>query len=215
MKLLLWDFDGVIVDTFKISHDILSTLGPGAITESQLRRIFDRNPYDSPEIKSRLPNHLSIHTPFFKEYVPRLLTRSSIPGIKTVLKKLASTCPLVIVSSTIDSAIATFLDQECLTPFFQKIYGVNTEKSKIKKIQKAMKDFNTAPEDTIFITDTLGDINEANQVGVRSIGVTWGYQKKSSLQKGNPIAIVDHPRELIVEIQKYIHSTESSAILPI
>ena len=48
-----------------------------------------------------------------------------------------------------------------------------------------------------FITDTLGDIKEANKVGIESIGITWGYQDKAKLQKGNPKKIVDTPTELL------------------
>ncbi|MCR4278645.1 MAG: HAD family hydrolase [bacterium] len=202
LKFILFDFDGVIVDTFKISHDILSTLGSGKIKETELRHVFDHNPYDSPLITTRLPKNLSVKSFFFKQYTPRLLQQSSIPGIASVLKNLSNKYPLVIVSSTLDEAIHAFLDQNGLTSFFKKIYGVNREKKKVKKIHSALNDFNVDPDEAVFITDTLGDIREARIAGVDSIAVTWGYQNKTTLKKGKPLVIAEHPAELLTAIQK-------------
>ena len=37
------------------------------------------------------------------------------------------------------------------------------------------------PHETLIITDTAGDIKEANDVGVRSIGVIWGVHDEDKL----------------------------------
>ncbi|MFZ3015756.1 MAG: HAD hydrolase-like protein, partial [Minisyncoccia bacterium] len=52
------------------------------------------------------------------------------------------------------------------------------------------------PKDVVFITDSLGDILEGNECGVKSIGVTWGLHGRETLKKGNPVAIIDDPRDL-------------------
>ena len=42
----------------------------------------------------------------------------------------------------------------------------------------------------------MGDIIEAEKCGVRSIGVTWGLHGRETLEKGNPVTIIDDPRDL-------------------
>ena len=42
----------------------------------------------------------------------------------------------------------------------------------------------------IFITDTLGDILESNEIGVRTIAVDFGFHDREVLKKGNPVAII-------------------------
>ena len=50
---------------------------------------------------------------------------------------------------------------------------------------------------------TLGDINEAASVGLSAIGVTWGFQDRATLARGNPLEIVDTPRELSAAVSRY------------
>lgn len=76
--------------------------------------------------------------------------------------------------------------------------------SKIIKINSILKKYNIEPNDTVFITDTLGDIKEAKECGVKSIAVTWGLHDRETLEKGNPVAIIDDPRELLRVIEKVL-----------
>lgn len=55
-------------------------------------------------------------------------------------------------------------------------------------------DFNN--EDCIFITDTLGDILEANKVGVKSIAVDFGFHERERLEKGNPFKIISNFKDI-------------------
>ena len=53
--------------------------------------------------------------------------------------------------------------------------------------------------------DTLGDMLEAERVGVGAIGVSWGFQKHGTLAKGNPFKVVDEPEGLPVAVEEYFH----------
>ena len=55
----------------------------------------------------------------------------------------------------------------------------------------------------LFITDTLGDIIESNKVGIKSVGVTWGYHTKENLSKGNPFFIAENFDDLRHFLLKY------------
>ncbi len=49
---------------------------------------------------------------------------------------------------------------------------------------------------TIFVTDTLGDIREATKVGIRTIAETFGFHNRERLKLGDPFRIVDSWEEI-------------------
>ena len=197
MKLILFDFDGVFVNTFDLTYDILQELGSEPFSKKEFRKILSGNPYESKVITDRVPKNPNARTPFFKKFALGLLKKTPEHGFKSVIKKLSGKYELAIVSSSLDEAIESFLKKTKLDLHFKKIYGVNSGRSKVKKIKMALKDFKVKPEDAVYVTDTLGNIDDATEAGVKSIGVTWGYHKKSTLKKGKPMAIVDKPKDLL------------------
>jgi len=128
----------------------------------------------------------------------------TIRGIKTVIRELGKKYILVIISSTISSPIRDFMDRHNLSLFFNKIMGNDVHNSKCEKIRMIFDEYKIKPDDCILITDTLGDIREAATMKVKSIGVTWGFQKKENLLKGNPFRIAEKPRELDSIVSEYL-----------
>ena len=57
-------------------------------------------------------------------------------------------------------------------------------------------------EDAVFITDTVGDIVEARECGVRSIAVSWGFHEIETLEKARPAKIVSTPADLLRAIKE-------------
>jgi len=68
--------------------------------------------------------------------------------------------------------------------------------SKVHKIKLLLEKYSMSPENTIFVTDTLGDIKEAQECNVPTLAVTWGFHARETLEKGNPTKIIDHFEEL-------------------
>ena len=59
--------------------------------------------------------------------------------------------------------------------------------------------YNVDSNDLLFVTDTSGDIREAEEAGVPTIGVTWGGHDRHYLTRGghkNIVKIVDTVAEL-------------------
>ena len=52
-------------------------------------------------------------------------------------------------------------------------------------------------EDILYVGDTSVDMQTAANAGVDVIGVSWGYRPREELAAHNPLAIIDHPNELI------------------
>ena len=201
---ILFDFDGVIVDSFCIAFETRKLLCPD-ITENQCRRCFEGNVNDwesSFNIHTDACQHNAVE--FDPLYKKRLKTEARIvPGIEAEIAKLEKEYRLLVVSSSISSAIREFLEDHRLANRFVDILGKEVHKSKVEKIKMIFQKYETAADDCIFITDTLGDIREATQVGVSSIGVTWGFHTPETLQQGNPFRLVEHQEKLSPAVSDY------------
>ncbi len=66
-------------------------------------------------------------------------------------------------------------------------YGVND----------ILKFLNVSKVNTFFIGDSSVDMHTAQNAGIKSIGVTWGYRSKESLIDAGADFIVDKPQEII------------------
>lgn len=126
----------------------------------------------------------------YNEYTREL----KIPEIlKTSVKKLSESYILVVISSIVSDSIKQILDRENLVNYFNDILGNDVDKSKVVKIGMTLEKYKVSPNQCVFITDTLGDIREADYYSIPSVAVTWGFHEKKNLEKGNPIAIVEDP----------------------
>ncbi len=63
-------------------------------------------------------------------------------------------------------------------------------------LEAAMADAGAAPADTVMIGDTVYDIAMAQAVGVRAIGVAWGYHGAEELLAAGAQAVAQTPAEL-------------------
>ena len=117
---------------------------------------------------------------------------------------LAKNYKLVIISSTNTSYINDFLKKENLFACFLDVLGADVHTSKTLKIKTILEKYDISPSNSVFITDTLGDIKEAKECGVSSIAVTWGLHGKSILEKGEPLKIIDNPQDLVGAIENVL-----------
>lgn len=202
MGMVLFDFDGVIVDSFAISYQsTLATIDNPPDVETY-RGFFDGNIYDAGDIpKENRKIDLGEENPFFKEYIPRMLESRLFPGIQDVLIGLGDDFRKSIVSSTISSPIDRYLSAHDLRRYFDRIYGADVELNKSKKIQMAIEEFGIPAEKVVFVTDTLGDIREASRVNVPSVAVTWGFHDANRLKQGEPAALVSDSDQLLQSIK--------------
>lgn len=197
MHVILFDFDGVMVDSFSFCYRIIHARD--SISEEEYRTRFEGNINDAPKKSTQNSNVQAFD--FFAQYHPELMKTQPNEKMVSVIKQLARQHTLIIISSTTSAPIKQFLDLHGLTHAFKEVLGNDVEKSKVKKINDVLHRYHLRPTETVFITDTLGDIKEANACGVRSIAVTWGYHPIETLEKGHPYRIIKHPETLIEILQ--------------
>ena len=202
-KYILFDFDGVIVDSFKPAFEVNKKMCP-IMTEDDYRKRFEGNINDWKETDSKHDDRCRHDIDFFEEYIPKMKSQITVVnGMKNVIHDLSKQYSLIIISSTTTAPIQEFLERNNLAKFFTEIMGNDLHTSKIKKMKLVFSKYKTSPDNCIFVTDTLGDIREAKKSNVVAIGVSWGFHTKETLNKDKPLKIVDEPKELLTVINKY------------
>lgn len=190
IKNLIFDFDGVIADTFDINSALSFEHDETATLEDFLAH-HDGNVFAEPRIKFK-PERVHL---FYSEYRKRL-TPSHLDWSVKPLQRLGEKYSLYIVSSTSELVIKEVLEKLDLLELFTRVMGQETHRSKVEKFKMLMDQNGITPKDTIFITDTLGDIKEANKVGIRTIAETFGFHPRERLALGEPLKIVDSWAEI-------------------
>lgn len=202
-EFILFDFDGVIADSFQTAFEVQKMICP-KMTDSVYRKRFEGNINDWEE-------PINVHTKecchdinFFEEYIPRMKKEVKIfPGIKEALTELEKRYNMIVISSTITSPIKEFLKKYDLADCFVEIMGNDIHKSKVEKIKMVFEKYTNETEKFIFITDTLGDMCEAQRMKVETIGVTWGFHTTEVLLKGKPFKLVKQPKEILKAVSEY------------
>lgn len=194
MKLIIFDFDGVLADTeefcYKIHKDVNKTL-----TWKEWQSFCDGNFIDGIINASKNGPYI-VPSDFTERYKNEIEKINVHEALHEAILSLKINYQVAIVSSTSGNLISNFLKKENLFDYFSDILGVEVDANKTTKINSLLKKYNLKPNDTIFVTDTLGDILEAKKSNVKSIGVTWGLHERKNLEKGNPVFIIDDPRDL-------------------
>jgi len=202
-KTILFDFDGVIVDSFqpafKVSRDIRKSFMD--FTEEDYRKCFEGNAYESFLEIDKKPE--VANEKFFKIYIPKFLKLPVINGVVQELEKLSKKYRLIIISSTITSPIRKWIKQHNLSQYFDEIMGADIHKSKVEKIKIVFEKYNINENDCVFITDTLGDLKEARKMKIDSLAVLYGFHNKDTLLKGNPSGFINKPQNIFLKIEKY------------
>lgn len=195
IKSIIFDFDGVIHDTLELAFNISKTLYHN-LSLDDYRDFFNGNVYDGATTQDEEKNkkYFARQNKEFKELI---IERE----IKAELLKMKNQYDLFIVSSNMEITLNNYFENNNIIHIFKKVLGVETNKSKVAKFKTLQKEFNLTKENSIFVTDTLGDIREANKVGFNTIAVDFGFHDRTRLEKGKPLKIISDFKELLPFIQ--------------
>ena len=201
MKLLLFDFDGVLVDSLDV-YEKTVTLCLAKINHPLKRgrqeflELFDGNFYEMLAQKG-------VELDKFMTASVDILSQVNYKEIKPfdamwpVLQELKKKHCLIVISSNDTPTIQEALRLYGFEDIFQEILGSDFMLSKKDKILYAIKKYSVIPSDIYYIGDTIGDIKEGKQAGVRTAGVTWGWHDKAKMASSNPDYLFDDPQDLL------------------
>ena len=197
MGLVMFDYDGVIVDSFEqVCSDFLKACSAYgfAIDEEGFNCLHDDNCYRA--MKEQYGLSEKVIDAILQEYEEITKKKQDLrvfEGMHEAIKKIAEKHKVVVITSNISANVREVLYNNGITEF-EDIVGAEKEKSKVKKIRRAMKSY---PSDiSYYIGDTAGDMIEAREAGAKTIAVSWGYQSAERLKKADPDYLVNSPEEL-------------------
>ncbi len=195
IKSIIFDFDGVIHDTLDIGYHMNKELYP-ELSLDEYKEIFTGNLYKhkriTPEFEKR----------FFEmsyEYYKDLKIEKEI---KDELIRLKKKFRLFIITSNKESILKRYFSDNNLSELFEDVMGFETHRSKVEKFKLLMNKHNLLKDECAFITDTLGDVLEGNEIGIKTIAVDFGFHSREVLERGNPSSIISNFSDIESTINK-------------
>jgi len=206
---VLFDLDGTLVDTRSASWPLFARTNAefalGIDTREQFFAIFEGNFFES------LTRHVGDEAKaaaagrHFMELIREHYDPPFIDGIVEVVKALAATHTLAVVSSNMHSTILRLLRSGGIDQHFVTIYAGDTQPSKAAAIadflcggwagETAPRQFDRA--EVVLVTDTAGDVGEACASGIDAIGVAWGMHHQHQLMAAGAQQVAIAPHELL------------------
>ena len=201
MKLLLFDFDGVLVDSLDVYEKTVTLClkkinQPLTRGRAEFLELFDGNFYETLRQKGiNLDNFMKASVDILAQVDYSQM--KPFEAMRPVLQELKKKHCLIVISSNDTPTIQEALRLYDFNGIFQEILGSDFMLSKKEKILYTIKKYQVMPEDIYYIGDTIGDIKEGRQAGVKTIGVTWGWHDKIKMASSNPDYLFDDPQELL------------------
>ncbi len=167
-------------------------------TEKEIKEIFHENPYKNPKLKFIFENH---QEEFKQKFIEKTTKEHFFDFSEKLIEDLHKRYKLFIVSGTQTDNLEYYLKLIDSVEKFIEILGADEILSKVERFKIIFNKHQLDSKECLFVTDTLGDIKEANEVELKTIGVTWGIHDFTLLEQGKPYKIVHDVNELEEEIK--------------
>ena len=206
VKVILFDFDGTIADTYnaiaKITNQLSSEFGYKTLNEEELLLLKNLS---SREIV-KLSEISIFKIPFLVRRVRTELSKeiaelSPIDNIASVLFELKNRgYTLGIVTSNNKENVEIFLRKNKLDSLFSYIYSSTSIFGKHRVIDRAIKNNKLTKANVIYVGDETRDIRSARRSNIGIVAVSWGFNSGEILQDYQPDYLVHQPQELLEAI---------------
>jgi len=186
IKVLVFDFDGVILDTsllksktfynvFKLYPNFLNKMwifhleNKGSSRKMQFDYLV-RNLLG--ESGSKANKHVKkLMLVYKKKVLPRLLKAKYIEGVLKTIKFSVKKYPLYVVSNAPKDEIKLIIEQKKIGKYFKKIYSSMNSLNKSKILNQILEIENIPSKNLLFIGDTLKDQISAKESKVKFVGI--------------------------------------------
>ena len=206
VRVVIFDFDGTIGDTFWQGLEILNGLAPEFgfrplpreeldaardMTTRQLMRYLGISSRKLPLVASTGVRRLRA----------RIGEVQPIAGVPELLRALrARGLRLGIITSNSEENVGIFLRNHDLD-FFEFVRSSSRLLGKAREIRQAMKRQGFTAGEALFVGDETRDVEACKRAGLRCAAVSWGYNSRRILEAQGPHALIDEPMALVPLIE--------------
>lgn len=203
-RLLLFDFDGTIADTFQCGLEILN----GMAAEFGYRRLEGA---DVPHARDMRTRELMVFLGIPATRLPKISKRGKeelnkkmdqirpFEGMVDVVRALhAEGFQLGILTSNSKDNVAAFLKKFDLE-LFDFVHTSSKLAGKARVIRRILKAHKLKPGQVLLVGDEVRDIEAAQETGIHMAAVTWGYNSRKSLCALGPDHLIESPQELLAQ----------------
>ena len=206
-KVIIFDMDGVIFDSIELIYRYQLAKYP-TLTREKYRDMLVNSESKTDEAKHVPIERTPQETEFSRlQYASDKLYCPLYEGIHDLLEYIHKLDYIVALNTNAyERNSIPLLEKADIAKLFDFLATRDTSKSKVEKFAMIQEKYHVPKQDMLFITDTLGDIRDADTAGIPTVAVTWGFHDKSYFEREkhpNLIAIVDSVNELKSFIEKY------------
>ena len=201
--LINFDFDGVVADTFdallRICIVAQQQLDEGRTpVAADLRTVKNLTFEGVAELldipPEAIPEYRKIAFKLQQEQQDDVLF---FPEMGELLKKLALTCDLAIITAGRTETVRNHLIHHGVSDSVTRITGGEKGLSKEEAILVNLEHFEATASESFMVGDAVSDIRHGKAAKVKTIGVSWGFQSRELLSGEAPDVLVDSPQQLL------------------
>lgn len=202
---VLFDFDGTLADSFPSFLQVFNDIAQA----HQFRPIaaHDIEPLRQlpvPQILQQLALPLykvpRVALSFKKALWQRASDIPLVAGVAELLPQLAAQQVQLALLSSNDQPTITQVLGPPLAGLFAELDCGSSLFGKAARLKRFMRRHAISAADLVYVGDQTTDIQAAQQAGVASVAVTWGYHSEQALSALHPDALVSS----IAQLQRYL-----------
>lgn len=214
MKAILFDMDGTLIDSSEgITKSAQYALAHYGIEEPDLEKL---KAFIGPPLYQSFMRYYDFSEQEALEAVAIYRERYNVtgifecklyPGVRECLEELKEKGYLIAVaSSKPEVSCRRILEHFGIRELFDEVVGATFDgkiETKTEVLCELMRRWNEiSREEMCLIGDTMFDIEGANQVGIASIAVSFGFGDVSEMKKAGARAVCDDMRSLMELVER-------------
>lgn len=216
MKAVLFDLDGTLIDSSEgITKSVQYTLDYYGIEEHDLKKL---RCFIGPPLKLSFMNHYNFTEEKAIEAVAKYRERyqpigiyecNLYPGVEQCIRELKKKGYLIgMASSKPEVSCRKILEHFNIIDLFDDVVGatfdgkIDTKEEVLNEVMRRWGHVDKS--DMCLIGDTLFDVEGANQVGIKTVGVSFGFGDVSAMKEAGAVTICDSMVEVIDAVEKIL-----------
>lgn len=208
MKAILFDLDGTLIDSSEgITKSTQYALAHYGIIENDLSKFYKfigpplvvsfKKYYDFSE--EQAVEAVAVYRERYNKI--GLFECSLYPGVRECIEKLKAQGYLIgMASSKPEVSCRRILEHFGILELFDDVVGATFDgriDTKEEVLNEVMRRWSDVPKDGMcLIGDTMFDVEGANQVGIRTVAVTFGFGNVQEMVEAGAVAVCDDMEEL-------------------